>query len=160
VIVATTSAGGARGGVDVAPGETKAIALAFVPRAAPPPPPTVIAPAPRSALPRVMEIGGIGLAGAGVLVGSIAGGLSLSSTSAAKRGCTDDRCPPSTWSDIDSAHTTATVATVGFAAAGVGAVVAVVGFFLDRDPPRAAPATGAGWTPWFGAGSAGVRGTF
>ena len=86
------------------------------------------------------------------------GASSNGAASAAKGGCVANRCPPATWSDLDSAHTTATIATVGFVAAGVGAALAVTGFALDRDPPPTA--TGATWGPWIGLGATGVRGTF
>lgn len=52
----------------------------------------------------------------------------------------------------------ATISTVSFIAAGVGAGVALTGFFVLR--PHAAPSTSATLNPWIGLGSAGVYGSF
>jgi len=65
------------------------------------------------------------------VVGSITGALSLSKTSAIKSSpeCTGNVCNPSEDGDLSSAKTLATLSTVSFVAAGVGAVVGIVGLF-------------------------------
>jgi hypothetical protein len=53
---------------------------------------------------RVLAIGGFGLAAAGIALGSVTGVMSLSATSRAKNDCVDNRCPPSTAGDLDTAR--------------------------------------------------------
>jgi hypothetical protein len=107
--------------------------------------------------------GGIGLAAVGVGVGSFAGAMSISATNTASKQCVQNRCGPQTWSDIDSAHSMATISTISFAAAGVGAALAVVSFLVGGSSPPAAPAGSAAsphLVPWVGVQGAGVSGTF
>lgn len=75
--------------------------------------------------------GGIGLAG--VLVGSVAGVSAVSHRNDAKKSCVSGSCPPSTWSDLDSAHTMAGVSTVSFVVAAIGLVVGAGAILLDAD---------------------------
>jgi hypothetical protein len=102
---------------------------------------------------------GVAVAGAGVVVGSITGLLSLSHASDAKAICDGDHCPPAAASDIDAAHATGRASTIAFAVAGAGAAVALVGFLVgDRGSPPDAQA--ARVVPWIGPGAAGARVTF
>ena len=96
---------------------------------------------------------GFGVAGAGVLVGSVSGGVALSKASAAKEDCVDDRCPPSTHDDIDSGRTWGTVSTVSFIVAAVGAGVG--GYALWSSKPEKSRVEA-----WVAPASAGVRGKF
>jgi hypothetical protein len=161
--------------VDLLEKETVPVSLALYEPAAPPP--TTAAPAAAltpvdtgaSSSPGVswLRWGGIGLAVAGVGVGSVAGVMSLNSTKAASRGCVNNACPPATWGDIDSARTTATISTVAFSAAGVGGVLALVSLLVhgrsEPPPTHDARAGGAGrvrTTLWLDSAGAGVRGTF
>lgn len=96
---------------------------------------------------------GFGVAGAGVLVGSVSGGVALSKASAAKDDCVDDRCPPSAHDDIDSGRTWGTVSTVSFIVAALGAGVG--GYALWSSKPEKAKVEA-----WVAPGSAGVRGKF
>ena len=75
---------------------------------------------------------------AGVAVGSIAGISAISHKNDAKLSCVNGNCPPSTWSDLDSAHSMATVSTVGFIVAAIGVVVGAGAVLLDGDEPSAA----------------------
>jgi hypothetical protein len=101
-----------------------------------------------------------GVAGAGLVAGSVTGLVSMGDKSSAQSGCTNNLCPPPTWSDIDSARTMATISTVSFVVAGVGAAVGVA-TLLFRPSAAPAPATqSARIVPWVGAGSAGVVGVF
>jgi hypothetical protein len=102
---------------------------------------------------------GFGLAAAGVVVGSITGGLAFAKASTVGGQCNKNDCPTSVDGDLSAGRTLATVSTVSFVAAGVGAAAGVVAWALS--PRRKPAATGAvDVVPWVGLGSAGVRGTF
>jgi hypothetical protein len=85
---------------------------------------------------------GFGVAGAGLLIGGITGVLVLSKKSDLQSGCTNSQCPPSQYSKLDGANTMATISTIGFIAAGVGAAVGVVGLVIspkaDKSETKAA----------------------
>jgi hypothetical protein len=70
---------------------------------------------------------------AGLVVGSVTGISAISHKNAAKKACVDSNCPPSTWSDLDSARSMATVSTVGFVVGAIGAVVGAGAILLDGD---------------------------
>lgn len=99
--------------------------------------------------------GGFGLAIVGVGVGAVTGFMTLSTAGSLKDACRDERCPPASQSDLDSASTTGTISTVAFALGAVGLAVGVAGLVLDKGKTPAASArivvspTGAG-----------LRGTF
>ena len=120
-------------------------------------PPAVV---PESHKMRTLAFIGFGVAGAGVIAGTITGLLSMSSTSSAQNGCRNNLCPPATYSDLDSAHQMATISTVSFIVAGVGAGVGVVALIIGDKPSAPTPTTGRTFTPWIGLGSAGLRGSF
>ena len=75
--------------------------------------------------------GGVGLAG--IVVGSVAGVSAISHKNDAKKSCVAGNCPPSTWSDLDSARTMASVSTVSFVVAAIGVVVGAGAILLDDD---------------------------
>jgi hypothetical protein len=135
----------------------------------PPPPPPVDEPhrGPTRVLPLVLTIGGFGLAGVGVLIGSITGMMSISQTDTLKLACGGGRCPASRQGEIDSANSLATVSTISFVAGGVGVAVGVTGLVMLLTKP-APTTTGAqnrplqqGWVrPWVGAGMGGIEGAF
>jgi hypothetical protein len=77
--------------------------------------------------------GGVGLAG--VLVGSVTGISAISHKNDAKKACVNGSCPPSTWSDLDSAHSMATISTVGFIVGAIGVVVGAGAVLLDGEEP-------------------------
>jgi hypothetical protein len=173
VVTAAEPGATARQEVDVTDGQTAAVTVTL-----PEPRATEDAPNPRSAsagagdsspspMVPLLRWGGFGLAIVGVGVGSFTGAMSISTTSSASKGCVNDRCPPSTWSDIDAARATATVSTIAFAAAGVGAVLGVLSFVVGgpsapANATAAAGAAGAGprVSPWIGPDGAGVSGAF
>ncbi len=113
-----------------------------------PPPAPVVAPPPapgrdtsprepkRSVSPLVWVGAGLGVAG--LAVGSVAGGMSISRAGRLSSGCQNYQCPPAAYGDLDAARTWATVSTIGFAAAGAGVVVAVVGLLVGGSSSRAA----------------------
>lgn len=165
LIVAKGAAAEGRGEIDVAERETKSITVKLVATAAPPepplepnpkPPPVAIDVTPKTPAPRTLTWIGFGVAGAGVLAGSITGIMSMSKKSDLESACNGTRCPPSANDTLSSANTLATISTVSFIVAGVGAGVGVVSLFLAKPPPPNA----ARVEPWIGAGAAGVRGSF
>ena len=108
---------------------------------------------------------GAGVAGAGVIAGSITGAMVLSKTSQLRGQCPGNVCPSSSFDSLDSTGTLATVSTVSFVVAGVGAGVAIVSLVVGHgtsapEPAAAPPSAGLRLTPWVGLGSAGVKGSF
>ncbi|MGZ3449166.1 MAG: tetratricopeptide repeat protein [Polyangiales bacterium] len=97
----------------------------------PKPPPPVVPPPPlpevRSSWPGTMRWIGVIAGGAGLVVGAGAGALALSKASDVKSGCTGGVCPPSHHDDLDSTRRWATISTVGFSVAAVGATLFVIG---------------------------------
>jgi hypothetical protein len=164
--------------VDVAEKESKEVSV-DLPAQAPPPPEAEAAPAeqpaPQPATPapepfvftRAMVYGGFGLAGAGVVLGTITGIVSLSTTSGIKNSgnCVGDTCGPPEYGAISSANAMATISTVSFVAAGIGAVAGVVGLLMQSPATPANPDVQTASAtlkvePWLGIGSAGLRGRF
>jgi hypothetical protein len=85
-----------------------------------------------SPLAKPLLLGGLGLAVVGIGVGTVTGIISLGKTGDLGGQCVDNKCPPPAHDTLDSAHTTATISTIAFVAAGVGIVVAGTGFYLGR----------------------------
>lgn len=88
--------------------------------------------------PTLAYVGG-GVAIVGIVAGSLTGISAISHKNSAKRDCVGGSCPPSSWSDLDSAHSMATASTVGFAVGAIGIAVAVSSILLNDAPasPRA-----------------------
>ena len=171
VIVADTPTGAGTLEVDVKEAEQKRAELALVTKltatatatATVDEPPENAPPAKRSHAPTLVTWTGVGVAGAGVIVGTITGVMAISKKSTLQKECPNDVC--GTGSDLGSATTLATVSDIAFATAGVGAVVAIVTLALGHKesarPPE--PATGRRVTPWLAfdrGGMGGLRGTF
>jgi hypothetical protein len=174
VTVKTPTAEG-KGEVDIREGEQKQLEVALVATAAPPAEKTETPPAPtepevpeapaRSHAPGTVTWIGIGVAGAGVIAGAVTGYMSMSKKSSLDSSCANQICGPDSYSDLDTARTMATVADVAFAAAGVGAAVAIVSLVIGHEEasaPASQPpaATSLRVIPWLGLGGGGVRGTF
>lgn len=159
VVVAKSGAATARQEVEVAERETKDVVLqlgsaetAATPAPAPPPD----GKEGRAMSPLVYV--GFGVAGVGVIAGSVTGLMMFSKKSALEEGCTQDKlCPPETKSDYDAAYTAATISTVSFIVAGLGAGVGLYGLLSSKP---ASSGSAARVEPWAGLGSGGVRGTF
>ncbi len=182
LIVATSDTGGhARKEVDLVERQTAEVSLVLEGGTAPvhpvQPVPASTEPAPISGseTPRptpgrshTLTYVGIGIAVAGVAVGAVTGLVSLSKTSSLQNECgAGKQCSTTqSQSDYDSASTMATVSTVAFIGAGVGAGVAIVGLLVGHrsTPPQTASATTSTTSfvvsPWLGWGAAGVRGQF
>lgn len=167
-----TAQGEGKQEVDVREGEQKpvevtlSVTLAPPPAEAPPAAPASEAPAPvTSHSPTIITWVGVGLAGAGVIAGTVTGILSLSKKSSLQSECPNDVCAPGN-SDYSAANTFATVSTIGFIVAGVGAGVAAVTLIVGHQEPAPAPAeaspaeAGLVLHPWLGVGAGGVIGTF
>jgi hypothetical protein len=122
----------------------------------PPPAPTM--PARGSGYGPLVYVG-FGLAGVGLLTGSVTGALALSHASSVTSACQGTVCPVSVDGDLHDARTFGNVSTIAFAAAGVGAGIALVALLLSRHPeaPQHAKASIA---PWVTPAGAGVRGSF
>ncbi|KYF83616.1 hypothetical protein BE11_25145 [Sorangium cellulosum] len=102
---------------------------------------------------------GFSVGAAGLMVGAVAGALTLARSGALAEVCADDRCPPSRRGDLSTARTLANVSNAGFAVLAVGAGVGVAGLLMlpSRDAtagPRAA------LTPVLGAGTIGLHVSF
>lgn len=160
VVIAKAGGEEARETITLAPQETKRVTLR-VARKAPPPPPASPTPEPvdtpsdgaKRPVPLVTWIG-LGVGAAGLLTGTVTGVVSIAKTNALE-GCVGDRCPRDQQSDIDSAHTFATVSNVGFGVAIAGAALAAVGWFVLR-PKADGPARAA----WITVGPGSIAGTF
>jgi hypothetical protein len=173
-VVVSVGATEKKGNVDLAEAETKDLTIEFTPEEiagagkVETPPETPVEQPPDTLPPEekktnVLTYVGFGAAGAGLIVGSITGLMSLSKASSAKSSCIDNKCPPSTHDDISSSKSLATISTISFAVAGVGAVVGVIGLLSPKTiqtetPPTAKTEPHVSW--WIGAGSAGVYGSF
>jgi len=132
---------------------------ASAPPAAPPP---AAAPAPPVAPPPAVEprrprglvgsnavtFAAFGVAGAGVLVGSITGVLALGHAIDARKACQGSTCLASSSGDFDAAHTLATVSTISFVVAGVALALGVANIFVGSSSARV------------GLGRSGITGTF
>lgn len=117
---------------------------------------------------------GVAIAGAGVVVGAITGGLSLAAAADAKNLCAAGdtgtcQAPPAgaeydAWQQAgrderDRALTLGHVSTASFAVAGVGAALMITGFILGGSDGEAETSDVA-VTPLLGPGFAGLSGTF
>jgi hypothetical protein len=78
---------------------------------------------------------GIGVGGAGILTGAVAGIISLRRASQAKSYCEGNSCTPAARSDRDAAMASANVSNVGFVVGAIGATVAVAGWWFLRPSP-------------------------
>ena len=194
VIVAKAGGPEAKQEIDLAEKDHKDVTLEVVPGAAPAGPTeattaptdtgTTEEPAPthKSGFSKGLMFTGFGLAGAGVIAGTITGLLSMSKTNSIKSSpnCVNTNgsiaCNANENSDISSAKSMATISTVAFAAAGAGAVLGIIGLVTgnssssapaettpEKPPSDDAPAPAATTSriePWLGLGAMGLRGTF
>jgi hypothetical protein len=106
------------------------------------PPPLVIAPTTTTAPPPEKQRPispivwiGVGVTGAGLAIGAIAGAFALSEAGAVRDRCTlviglDHVCSQADAGHLSSASTSATISTVGFIGAGIGVGIIVTGLIL------------------------------
>jgi hypothetical protein len=171
VITAKTATAEGKQELDVREGEQKPVEVALVATGVPAPveetPPTEgEAPHKKSHSPNVLTFVGIGLAGAGVIAGSVTGLVSISKKSSLASQCPNQICGPSSYSALDSANLFATLSDVSFGVAGAGAALAIVSLIVGHGeaapPPPPPPPPSSSWTvtPWVSGSTAGVRGSF
>lgn len=187
VVTAHAATGDAKEEIDVADGDKKDVALALIaggdkggdetPAGGEGGKDVVHTPGP-------LTYTGIVVGGVGLIAGTVTGLMSLSKASTVKGECKNMQClPGQQTSDLNSGNTLATISTISFAVAAAGAGVAVISLIVGHKPAGATPASAppgdpdaapAGTepatppasesrlhvTPWIGAGSAGVFGTF
>jgi hypothetical protein len=96
---------------------------------------------------------GFGLAGLGLVTGTIAGLESMSQKSDVDALCRDGRCPPAARDALDNSRSFASISTVGFVALGAGLGLATIGL-LTRRSHADVPSPSASWS------LSGARGTF
>jgi hypothetical protein len=82
---------------------------------------------------------GVGVASAGVAVGSVAGLISLERAGEARAQCVGDSCPARAKPDRDAALVAASVSNVGWAFAGAGAVLSLTSFWLMAHGRKSKP---------------------
>jgi hypothetical protein len=187
VVSAHAASGDAKEEIDVAEGEKKDVALALVAGGEKP---EEAAETPAGAVvhtPGPLTYAGIVVGGVGLIAGSVTGLMSLSKASTVKDECKAKMClPGQQTSDLNSANSLATISTISFAVAAAGAGVAIVSLIVGHRPAGSAPASAPPAdpdaapgsadpgteatpaapqsrlqvTPWIGAGSAGIFGTF
>jgi hypothetical protein len=143
--------------------------VALVPNPANPVPPMTI-PAPTTPEPeqikapastrRTAGFVALGVGGAGLLLGGIAGGLALGKHGDIAKSCTDGHCPKGTEDTynpaIDSYGTMGTISTIGFVAGGA---LAVTGVVLILTAPSG-KTTHASISPVVGSGFLGAKANF
>jgi hypothetical protein len=177
VIVAKTPTTAGTQEIDIKEAEQKKVEIALAPTGAPvvatdqPSGTTDAATATKRVhSPTIVTWAGAGLAGAGVIAGTVTGVMVLSKKSTLKTECPDSMCGTAGSSDLNSANTLATVSTISFIAAGVGAAVAVVSLAIGHNQvvaasepaptPTPAPEAKIHIVPWFAGFAGGVGGTF
>lgn len=173
VIVAHNADGVARRAeVELAERDVKAIELdlpvatpTVVTASAPTPPPQSGSPPPPRMEPstasNVLVYGGFGLAAAGLVVGTVAGAMTLGKAGEVKPLCDNGVCDPAAESDLGSARGLATVSTIAFVVAGGGVALGVVGLLLPKTTRESALYSDKKRLGlWLGPGSAGLRGSF
>jgi hypothetical protein len=102
------------------------------------------------------------IGGAGLVLGAVTGGVFLAELGKLQGNCPQHRCPPGEQPRIDSTRALGNASTVGFVVGLTGVATGTV-LYLVRPGTRQAAATRARvleLSPWIGAGSAGVRGSF
>jgi hypothetical protein len=108
---------------------------------------------------RTLGLVGMGVGGAGLVVGAITGVLAMGKHSTLATACGGSTCPASETDTVNSFHSLATISTIGFIAGGVLAAGGAVLFFTAPHA-SSAPATGASVQPFIGLGTIGAVGRF
>jgi hypothetical protein len=75
---------------------------------------------------------GLGLVGAGLVTGTVAGLIALDRVEAAREYCSGNKCPPEARPDREAAINAGIVSNVGWAVAGAGAIVTVASWLLQK----------------------------
>ena len=130
-------------GVQLAEGDRKTLDLVLIP-----PQPAVMQ-AESAAAPAISPLVwiGFGVAGAGLITGTVTGVVALSSGSIVHKRCIDVRCDPAIGDQLSNARSISTVSTVSFILAGLGAATGVVGIFLSKGAKEKLPPPSATIAP-------------
>jgi hypothetical protein len=119
---------------------------------------------PREYAARPYVYGGLGVAGAGLVVGTVTGILTLTEASAARSQCPNDVCTADGFAQAESARALGTVSTVSFIVAGTGAALALTSYFIGKSGAADArvrePSPSRAATVGVGPGGFMLRGTF
>ena len=185
VVTAHAASGDAKDEVDVAEGDKKDVALALAAGGDKGDEAAASGEGGKDVVhsPGGLTYAGFVIGGVGLVAGTVTGIMSLSKASTVKDECKNMLCTQGQQaSDLSAGKTLATISTVSFVVAGAGAGLAIVSLLVGHkssttapaSATRAAPAAEPGAepaappapesrihvTPWIGAGSAGVFGTF
>jgi hypothetical protein len=106
---------------------------------------------------RTLGFIGIGAGAAGLVVGTVAGGLVIAQYRTLAPGCPEGHCPPSERASVDRYNLTANVAN---AALAIGGALALIGIVLVVTAPKAGSSGAARWAPVIGRAFAGAEGAF
>jgi hypothetical protein len=106
---------------------------------------------------RTLGFVGLGLGGAGLILGGVTGGLAIPKHNALDKACPDGLCTRAQADAVGNYHLFTTLSTAGFIAGGV---IAASGLVLVLTAPRRAAPASAGVAPVIGAGFAGAQGWF
>ena len=137
--------------VKASPPEASVAPLAEPEKSVPPPPP-------ESGSSKTLAYVALGVGGAGMVVGSVAGILFLGKASDLDKACPNKTCPPTSAGDLSSTMTLGTVSTVGFIVGGVGLAAGAV-LLLTGGSPKGITKVGA-LTPVIGPTYLGASGSF
>jgi hypothetical protein len=130
------------------------------------PPPAPEQPAASSSFPGFLPWTALGVGGAGLVLGTVAGVVAMGKHSDLEKVCGGGVCPSGQQNNVDSYHAMGTLSTIGFVVGGVGVAAGVVLFLVKPSAPQVSPmspATGSSplsVTPVVGLGSVGAVGTF
>ncbi len=102
---------------------------------------------------------GFGLAGAGLIIGSITGGVSMSQAADLKEECVYDVCTPEWQEDIDTSMALGHTSTAFFVIAGAGAGLGLAALLL-LSGDSTSEEEAANIRPLIGAGVLGLEGSF
>jgi hypothetical protein len=122
----------------------RAIEFDFTPRPKPKPQPVPVPPPPPGFTMPLLGWIGFGMGIAGVVVGSITGGIALSKGNELVDQCEGGQCNPSNKDDYDAGLAVAHISTVTFAIGGAGIALGVIGLLVsgddeEDDQPRVPP---------------------
>jgi hypothetical protein len=108
----------------------------------------------------VLAYTGLGVAGAGLVVGTYFGLVAVARANEVRDACSvDGLCPKERESTLHSSRVYATISTIGFAVGAGGLILSGVGFLRAHESKSEAPKT-AHVTPFVGLGSIGLSGAF
>jgi hypothetical protein len=150
--------------IEAREGERQVVVLTYAPPKPPPKsdePSSPVAAAQPFDGTRVLVYGGLGLAAAGAIVGTVTGIITLSRASNLRDSCEGGRCPPEVHDDRASVTRMGNISTVAFIVAGAGVLTGTIGLLSAPRSSEIAPAPSAlRMTPFIGIGFLGLKGSF